>query len=73
MTIVTVDLVDQKKNENRAGKRPVGLDFSFSIEDEVLMPLHDFGRASLPASRGTIRLGRSLALPESREAIEMEQ
>ena len=33
------------------------------------MRLHDSERASLLASRGITRLGRSLALPESREAI----
>jgi hypothetical protein len=33
------------------------------------MPLHDLGRASLQASRGAIRLGQSLALPESRKAV----
>jgi hypothetical protein len=33
-------------------------------------PLHDCGRASLPASRGIIRLEQSLALPESCKAIE---
>jgi hypothetical protein len=34
------------------------------------MPLHDSGRARLLASRGIIRLGRRLALPRSRKAIE---
>jgi hypothetical protein len=34
------------------------------------MPLHDFARASLLLSRGMIRLGPSLALPKSREAVE---
>jgi hypothetical protein len=34
------------------------------------MTLHDPGRASLPASHGAIRLGQSLALPESRKAVE---
>ena len=33
------------------------------------MPLHDPGRASFTASHGAIRLGRSLALPESRKAV----
>jgi hypothetical protein len=33
------------------------------------MPLHDPGRASLTVSHGAIRLGRSLALPESRKAV----
>ncbi len=32
-------------------------------------PSHDPGRASLLASRSTIRLGRSLALPESRKVV----
>jgi hypothetical protein len=33
------------------------------------MPLHDPGMVSLTASRGAIRLGRSLALPESCKAV----
>jgi hypothetical protein len=33
------------------------------------MPLHDSGRANLQVSRGIIRLGRSLALPELHKAI----
>jgi hypothetical protein len=35
--------------------------------------MHDPGRASLPARRVARRLGRSLALPESRKAIEPAQ
>jgi hypothetical protein len=33
------------------------------------VPFHDPGRASLTASHGAIRLGRSLALPELRKAV----
>jgi hypothetical protein len=33
------------------------------------MDLHELGRANLSRSFEEIRLGRSLALPESREAI----
>jgi hypothetical protein len=33
------------------------------------MPLHDPGKASFTASHGAIRLGRSLALPESRKGV----
>ena len=34
------------------------------------MPLQYCGSADLPVSRGIIRLGRSLALPELRKAVE---
>ena len=38
-------------------------------EPDLSLMLQDSGRASLPASRGAGRLGRSLALPGSRRAI----
>ena len=37
------------------------------------MPLHDTGSASLTASHGAIRLGRSLALPESCKAVWFDE